>query len=165
VTPPPAPAATPTPPAAPAARPTERNQRVAVLLDFTTLQEEARRQGGELSYRRLLRGILGERTAIRSFCYGSAKLPDAAAKALGQSGFELATCDSPVAAAVRMAVDAMSVASRVDTVVLAPASAQLDSLVQALRAQGVRVECASFEAPTDGNVPVVRLGKDCIFVP
>ena len=67
---------------------------------------------------------------------------------------------------VAIAVDAMALASRVDCVVLASASAALSPLVRGLRSQGLRVESASFDPDSPSSGPQhFQIGKECLFVP
>ena len=44
-------------------------QRVAVFVDVTALEEQARDSGGEISDRRLIRNLSGTRPLIRAVAY------------------------------------------------------------------------------------------------
>lgn len=139
-------------------------QRVGILVDLEALQQEAQRAGGELAYRKLLRGVLGDRTLIRAICYvGTA--PHSGAQALVASGFEIAPASDAAAMAMAMAVDAMAMASRIDVLVLAPGNRALPVLVHALRGLGIRVEAAGFEGDAPADTIGRRLGRECVFVP
>ncbi len=137
-------------------------QRVAVLLDVEALQREARGFGGQVSFSRLLRQAAGPRTVCRAIAYCTPQSRGTG----GVSGLETSRVDRDADTPVAMAVDAMATAPRVDCVILAPESAASAPLVRALRALGVRVESAGFDAR--GNSEVAdhqRFGKEALFVP
>jgi len=137
---------------------------VAVLVDLGALQDSAHRQGGEVSFRRLLAGLIGDRPLIRALCY----LDEDAESGPGPvkaSGFEAHGTAGADDTAMAMAVDAMALAPRVDCVILAPGGRRQRRLAGALLAQGVRVETASFDSSEPLDSPHHRLGRECMFVP
>lgn len=140
-------------------------QRIGVLVDLDALQAEAQESGGELSFRKLLRSIAADRPVVRAICYSERSTPEGAGRPLIASGFELRSDLQPATAAVALAVDAMALASRVDAVVLAPMSAPLAPLLEALRSQGLGIEVASFEGAAPAGTQARRLGRECLFVP
>src|SRR5690606_34629880 len=77
------------------------------------------------------------------------------AASLAQGGFEVVAMEPKVSPNIHMAVDAMSVADRVDCVILVPGNKELEPLAKTMRGRGVRVETASFveaaEAPLPGQ--------------
>jgi len=166
---PPAPAhaaQAPSHPATPAASGTQV-QRVAILVDVDALQRSAQGQGGEVSFARLLRQLTGGRPLVRAVAYATPKSRPGAAS-LTSAGFEVEQLEEGSVATVAAAVDAMTLASRVDCVVLAPESVALAPLVRALRGQGVRVETASYAQTRGGQGSVAGhslLGKDSLFIP
>lgn len=140
-------------------------QRLGVLVNLPALEAEVRRQGGELSFRRLLRGIGGDRPLVRALCLAGEGMAPSAANALASGGFEVQTAGSAAGTLVALAVEAMALAPRVDAIVIAPGSPELLPLVAALRSQGVRVETAGFDEPALAAAAHRRLGRDCVFVP
>src|SRR5262249_46975737 len=154
-----APAAAP----APQGRARAEGQRIGILLDFAALSAEAQRQGGELSFRKLLRGIAGDRPVIRALCFLGAGAPATAAAALAASGFEVLSHGDGETAAVTMAVEAMALAPRIDVLVLAPAGRTMASLVQVLSSRGLQIEAANFDGTAPAGTVVRRLGRECIF--
>lgn len=143
----------------------EEGQRLALLIDYAGLQESAHRLGGELSFRRLLKQIAGDRPLIRSVCYVPKDTPEAVIGPMKATGFEVFEVQDSATANVAAAVDGMALAPRVDCIVLAPGSGSLAPLAKALAATGVRVETASFEGASTMPGQHRRLGRNCVFVP
>jgi hypothetical protein len=157
----PKPAWTPAGPAS-SARPTTTTQRIALFLDVEAIQREARAIGGQVSFSRALRQIAGARTVVRALAYCTPQSRGTG----GAGGLETVRVERESDTAVAIAVDALATAARVDCVVFAPESAAPAPLIRALRAHGVRVESAGFEAR--GHTEVAdhqRLGKEALFVP
>jgi hypothetical protein len=157
----------PRPPDAERAAPVRRETptRVGILLDFDALSRQAQEQGGELSFRKLLRGIAGDRPVIRATCYLGKTTPNTARQALAASGFTVQVCDDDDATAQAIGVEALALAARVDALVLAPATRVLPAVLQDLDRAGVRLEAAGFDGLAPAGVASRRLGRDCIFVP
>jgi len=124
--------------------------------------------GGELAFSKLLKSLIGRRELIRAIAYGSAEQIRAHAGILEGSGVELQVVPGPDSLAVSIAVDAMAIATRVDSLALVPGEEALSPLAKALRAMGVRVESASFEAPKGDALPPQKhheLGEESLFTP
>ena len=139
-------------------------QRVAVFVDVTALEEQARDSGGEISYRRLIRNLSGTRPLIRAVAYvNPTETTDSSQVAA--SGFEVEAVDEGSAASLMLAVDAMGIAPRVDCVVLAPNRPNFGHLARTLRSQGLRVETAGFAGEASGSGSHRTLGRDSMFVP
>lgn len=139
-------------------------QRVAVFVDVSALEEQARERGGEVSYRRLMRNLTGARPLIRAVAYLDPAQPSDAGQ-VASSGFEVESLTAGANAALMLAVDAMGIAPRVDCVVLAPENPQLQHLASTLRSQGLRVETAGFSAADPAFGFHRTLGRDSMFVP
>ncbi|MEZ5989546.1 MAG: NYN domain-containing protein [Planctomycetota bacterium] len=120
-------------------------QRVGVLCDFDSLEGSARGiYQGHLSAMGLLSQILGGRKAPRAIAY-LGKESQALRHTLAASGFDtIQVVKTRERALVQLAVDAIALAPRVDTLVLATADDSLAPLAQHLRSQGVKVEFACF---------------------
>ncbi|HLU40478.1 MAG TPA: NYN domain-containing protein [Planctomycetota bacterium] len=143
-------------------RPATATQRVALFLDVDALQREARNAGGQVSFSRAVRQIAGSRAVARAVAYCTPQSRGTG----GAAGIETVRVERDSDTTVAIAVDALATASRVDCVVIAPESAAAAPLVRALRAQGVRVESAGFEARGHSEVAEhQRLGKEALFVP
>jgi uncharacterized LabA/DUF88 family protein len=137
-----------------------------LFLDVSRLLAESRQQGGEVSYGRLLRTLVANRTIVRAVAYlweGQQGI----AGALQNNGLEVVTVPDPESAAVQLAIDALAIGPRVDAVILVPPAASLQPLAAALRGHGVRVETAGFHKPADlrGFAQHHSFGKDVLFVP
>ncbi len=135
-----------------------------MFIDVTALEEQAREQGGEISYRRLVSNLVGTRPLIRAVAYvDSSQTTDAGQ--ISASGFEVETIDPGAEAALMVAVDTMGIAPRVDCVVLAPRNPKLEHLARTLRSQGLRVETAGFNPGEEAAGSYRALGRDSMFVP
>jgi NYN domain len=115
-----------------------------VLVDLEALAAEARALGGELSFRRLMRTLCGERPVEGAYCYTAAAGSPGMIKALADAGFQVRTV-SGQEMLLDMAVDAMAAAGRSGTVVIAPAAAAVRPLLDVLKRHDVRVVTAGFE--------------------
>ncbi|MGA1608610.1 MAG: NYN domain-containing protein [Planctomycetota bacterium] len=144
-------------------------QRVAVLVDVAALLEQARSHGGELAFGKLVQHLARRRHLIRAIAYGSPELLVEVGSALRGSDLDVHGIAAPSDLPVALAVDAMSLAARVDCVVLAPAVDNLAPLAAALRAHGVRIETASFTEAHGmaDDLATARhaLGAESLFVP
>lgn len=143
----------------------EKNVRVAVMLDLHPLQEAARSRGAELSFRKLLRHLAGERRILRALCYLLEGTPRPAAGAIAASGFEVHVLPSADAIAERVRTDAKTLPAGVEVVVLAPGTEAQLRLASELEPQGMKVETANFDPTGRGGVPHRQLGRECVFVP
>jgi uncharacterized LabA/DUF88 family protein len=144
-------------------------QRVAVLVDLAALLDQARESGGELAFGKLVQHLARRRHLIRAIAYASPELLVEVGSALRGSDLDVHAIASPSDLPVALAVDAMSLASRVDCVVLAPGVDHLAPLAAALRAHGVRIETASFTEASGmaDDLAAARhpLGAESLFVP
>ncbi len=145
-------------------QPTTASARVALLLDLEDLSRGAREHGWEISYRRLQNRLVADRTAVRVLAYAPDDQPELGAP-LAAARIELQTCD-PDAIEVALSVDAMTIAPRVDCVVVGSDSAAFAPLVAMLRSQGIRVESASFspKSPLDSQFHH-EIDKSACFAP
>lgn len=146
-----------------------RGARVAVLLHLDPLIDEARKSGGEVAWGKLLQQVSRRRHLIRAIAYAAPETAAAVGPTLRGSGIETHAVRNDGDRLVAVAVDAMSLATRVDSVVLIPDSDGLGPLVAALRAHGIRVETAGFTetAGPDDDIVQTRhsLGAESLFVP
>jgi len=139
--------------------------RVAVFLDLEALQVEARRQGGELSFRKLRKSLSGERAVVHAVCYLPSTAPESTRAAVAACGFTTSVAEAGEQLGMRLAADALAMAGRADTVVIAPGAQLVADLAQALDGKGLKVEVASFDAGAAQGLALRRLGRECIFVP
>lgn len=142
----------------------QRHARVAVLLDLHHLQEAARSRGAELSFRKLLRNLAGERRVLRAVCYLLRDAPKPAAAAIAASGFEVQLADTDAEVCERMQRDAATLPSGVETLVLAPGTEAQLELRQQLDPE-LRIELANFEPAGSMGLAHRQLGRECVFVP
>ena len=132
---------------------------------MAALQGQARDLGAEVSYVRVLRGLADSRPVIRAVAYVAGG-QDSLEATLAAHDIEVERCEETGAVDVGITVDALTLASKVDCVVIASASGALGGLAQALRSQGLRVESASFLADQAWSAQQHhQLGKSCLFVP
>lgn len=128
-------------------------QRVVVLADVASLQRSAKKTFGRVvSFSKLLTNVLRGRGAVRAIAFlGDRDANDPAfIQHLRQTGFEVRRTDMSAGGHHRaenggtLPLEASRLANRVDVIVLAGGDPELMSLIPALRAQGCRVELASF---------------------
>ncbi|MBI5849976.1 MAG: NYN domain-containing protein [Planctomycetes bacterium] len=146
-----------------------RGARIAILIDLSHIQSEAGRLDREIAWGRLVLGLGRGRHLVRSIAYATDDRAARVRSTLFGSGIDVQVVDHERVVPVAMAVDAMALASRVDAVVLVPASDDLRPMARALAGQGVRVESADFTAVEPGAAAVAqahhRLGAECLFAP
>lgn len=149
-------------------------QRVAIVADVPSLQRTAKKHFGRVvSFSKLLSSVLRGRGAVRAMAFLAER--DASDPAfmshLRGSGFEVRRLDmgsdsirrSDVASSLPL--EATRLANRVDCLVLAGCDSELLAIIPALRAQGCRVELASFpdaapEAARDSADAYLALGRE-----
>ncbi len=152
------------------------HQRVLLLVDADLLDREAQDSyQAKVSYRKVFSHTVLGRRAIRAIAYMSEEEEDARAPFqdhLNTSGFEKVKRVGPGAGdwAVRLTLDAVDNAPKADAVVIASSQAALLPLVEKLKAQGCRVEVASFLPPEENPLSqgaefYLRLGRSCLYVP
>jgi len=152
------------------------HQRVLLLVDADLLDREAQdTYQAKVSYRKVFSHTVLGRRAIRAIAYMSEEEEDARAPFqdhLSTSGFEKVKRVGPGRGdwAVRLTLDAVDNAPKADAVVIASSQAALLPLVEKLKAQGCRVEVASFLPPEENPLAqgaefYLRLGRSCLYVP
>lgn len=154
--------------------------RIAVLADVQSLFFAAKNVAqSKVEYGKLLKHVVGERHLTRAIAYivqreGSGGFSDA----LLRSGYEIrrkelsARSESEIQPkwswAAGICVDALALAPRVDTILLATCDETLIPLIESIKAQGCRVELAALErgAPSDlirAASCFVPITKSCMF--
>ena len=136
-----------------------QDQRIGVFVDVQNMYYSARNlYGARAHFGKILEQAVGDRKLIRAVAYViKAEAPEEAKffEALDKQGFELKMKDLQVFVGgakkgdwdVGLAIDAISMAPKLDVVVLATGDGDFVPLVQFLQFQGVRVEVIAF-APT-----------------
>lgn len=132
--------------------------RMAILADVQSLFYAARNlHQSKIEYGRLLAGVTGNRQVTRSIAYVVQRDSSGTGfcEALFRYGYELRRKDLPPRNTLDIqsswswiagiCVDALALASRVDTILLASVDPQLTPLVEKLVASGCRVEIAGIE--------------------
>jgi uncharacterized LabA/DUF88 family protein len=140
------------------------DQRVAIFIDAQNMYHSAKHvYGARLNFAALVEAAAAGRPIIRAVAYvAKSKTGEEQAffDALTQSGIELRVKDVQEFASgekkadwdVGMAVDAISMASRVDAIILATGDGDFVPLVEYLRGQGVLVEVAAFAESTNSKL-------------
>lgn len=135
-----------------------QDQRVGVFIDVQNMYYSARNLfGARANFGEILIEAVGERRLIRAIAYViKAEAPEEAKffDALGKQGFELKAKDLQVFAGgakkgdwdVGLAIDAVSMAPKLDVVVLVTGDGDFVPLVQYLQFLGLRVEVMAFVA-------------------
>lgn len=149
-------------------------QRVAILADVPSLQRSAKKNFGRVvSFSKLLTSVLRGRGAVRAIAFFSERDANDGAFVthLRSTGFELRRSDMGAEALRRpevrgsLPLEAMRLAMRVDCLVLAGCDAEMLTMIPSLKAQGCKVEVASFpdmslEAVRDTADSITFLGRD-----
>lgn len=152
-------------------------QRVAVLIDVQNLYHSAKNlYQAKVNFREILKSAVSERNLIRAFAYvvrtktGEEKPFFGALTKLGietrvrdlqefYGGLKKADWD------VGIVIDAIRIASGIDTLVLASGDGDFIALVEYLKNQGKRIEVIAFGKTTSSRLKetadeFVNLGKD-----
>jgi len=141
-----------------------QNQRVAVLVDVQNMYYSAKKiYNSKISFRKLLPVLLRSRKLIRAVAYTVEKEGADQEKfyeVLRRSGFEIKWRELIVRSDgsrkgdwdMGIAIDAISLADKVDVIVLVTGDGDFVALVNMLRGRGVRVEVASFRESTADNL-------------
>jgi uncharacterized LabA/DUF88 family protein len=142
-------------------------QRVAVFVDVQNMFYSAKLlHHSKLDYGKFLKEIVGPRQLVRAIAYIVQKKDVNQAsfhEALERFGYDLKikelkiqkSEDRTVARGswdIGMAIDAITLASKIDVAVLVTGNGEFAILADALRSYGVRVELASFERSTAGDL-------------
>jgi len=136
------------------------DQRVAVLVDVQNMYYSAKNlYDTKVNYSKLLRAAVAKRQLTRAFAYViKADTPDESNffEALRKIGFEVKIKELKEFYGgqkkgdwdMGMAIDAIKIADKNDAVVLVTGDGDFESLVNHLKANGVRVEVMSFGKST-----------------
>jgi uncharacterized LabA/DUF88 family protein len=145
-------------------------QRIGIFIDVQNMFYSAKLlHQSKVDYGRLLREITGTRQLVRAVAYIVQKADVNQAgfhEALSRFGYELkvkelkvrqdvegrGTTTSKGSWDIGMTIDALMMAPKLDTIILVTGDGDFVPLVEALRAQGVRVEIVSFERSTAGEL-------------
>ena len=132
-------------------------QRVAVFVDVQNMFYSTRSAySGKLNYDKLLKDVVGERGLVRAIAY-VVQRPDIDQNsfydALDRFGYEIRIREAknridatgkPIpnkgSYEVMLAVDVLSIADKVDTIILVTGDGSYTTLVECLRSKGIRVE-------------------------
>lgn len=137
-----------------------KEQRVGVFVDVANMYHSAKNlHGSRLNFKELLEAAVGERRLMRAIAYAIKSDSEEEISffdALDKSGFEVRTKDLQVFASgskkadwdVGITVDAISVASKLDVVVLVTGDGDFVPLVEYLQSRGLLVEVVSFAETT-----------------
>lgn len=140
------------------------DQRVAIFIDAQNMYHSAKHlYQARVNFAELVETAAAGRPIIRAIAYvAKSKTGEEQAffEALMQSGIELKIKDVQEFASgekkadwdVGMTVDAMSIAPRVDTVILATGDGDFVPLVEYLRGHGVRCEVVAFAESTNSKL-------------
>lgn len=146
-----------------------QGQRVGILIDVQNLFYSARSiMGGKVEYSKLLSGLVGDRILARAIAYVVHR-PDidqtSFYDALVRLGYELRIKEAknrtdsegnivPVKGSyeVMFTLDAMNMAQKVDTVIIASGDGNYTPLITHLKDHGCRVEVASFDGSTNNEL-------------
>jgi uncharacterized LabA/DUF88 family protein len=140
------------------------DQRVAVFIDTQNMYHSAKHVfNSKVSFSALVEAVVGSRMISRAIAYvAKSKGGDESAffEALLASGIELKIKDVQEFASgakkadwdVGMAVDAISISSKVDVIVLATGDGDFVPLVEYLKAHGVICEVAAFAESTNARL-------------
>ena len=142
-----------------------QHQRVGVFVDAQNLYHSAKNlYHAKVNFKKVLHEAVGKRRLIRAFIYvitTEAGDETAFIDALKKSGFEIRAKDLQVFAGgmkkadwdVGIAVDAISLADKIDTAVLVAGDGDFIPMVEYLQiAKGVRVEAMSFGRSTSSKL-------------
>jgi uncharacterized LabA/DUF88 family protein len=144
------------------------DQRVAVLVDIQNMFHSVRANfNGKLNYDKLLSGLVDDRKLVHALAY-LIQRPDVNQDgfhdALHRFGYTLRIKDAKSRVnsegrtlvrgsyEVMLTIDAMQLASKVDTIVLVTGDGNYAPLVNTLCAMGVRVEIAGIEDSTSNEL-------------
>lgn len=140
------------------------DQRVAVFIDTQNMYHSAKHVfNSKVSFSALVESVVGSRMISRAIAYvAKSKGGDESAffEALLASGIELKIKDVQEFASgakkadwdVGMAVDAISISSKVDVIILATGDGDFVPLVEYLKAHGVICEVAAFAESTNARL-------------
>lgn len=141
-----------------------RSCRIAVLIDVEALQQEAEQAGGEISFRKLLRGLATDRKVVAACCLATSNTPKTHLRALAAGGFEVDVLPSANDVPAALLRCTRRVEEQVDLMVLAPAPESLEFVEELAAELGEgRLELTGFQSAADGRHR--SLGRECLFIP
>ncbi|HUS58435.1 MAG TPA: NYN domain-containing protein [Planctomycetota bacterium] len=136
------------------------SQRVAILVDVQNMYYSAKKiYNSKISFQKLLPVLLNNRRLVRAIAYTVEKEGADQEKfydVLRRTGFEIKTRDLIIRSDgsrkgdwdMGIAIDAISIADKIDVLVLVTGDGDFVALVNMLKSRGVRVEVASFREST-----------------
>lgn len=151
------------------------SQRIAVLVDVQNMFYTARHQkSGKVNYSKLLDYIVGDRDCVRAIAYilRSPGVDQASfLSVLAQFGYDTKVKDLRVKSTgvsttswdVGMAVDAITLSGKVDSIVFVTGNGSIAPAIPALRNSGVRVEVCAFSGSISSDL--TNLADDYYFIP
>lgn len=134
-------------------------RRTAVLVDVAALMQQARDCGGELSFRRLRKALLGHDHLVLGLAFVTPDVPPSGRGALAAAGFALRECADAAAASAGLLAATADVPADAERLVLAGLARGTAP------AGGPAAERAGFRTAVDGDGGDLLLGADCMFVP
>jgi uncharacterized LabA/DUF88 family protein len=155
------------------------HQRIGVFVDVQNMFYSAYDCfRGRLNYKKLLESVVRDRQVVRAVAYAMRDGNNQASffTMLREVGFELRTKEPRVRPDgsrkggwdIGIAIDAVTMAPKLDTVVLVSGDGDFVDLVHALKARGVRVEVFAFERNVGRELreaadEFMPIGEDLIF--
>lgn len=139
-------------------------QRVGILVDVANMYHSAKNlHGSRLNFKEVLDAAVGGRRLIRAIAYAIKSDSEEEVsffEALDKSGFEVKTKDLQVFASgakkadwdVGIAIDAVTLATKVDVMVLVTGDGDFIPLVEYLQMNGLLVEAIAFGETTSGGL-------------
>jgi uncharacterized LabA/DUF88 family protein len=158
----------------------ERDQRVGIFVDVQNMFYSAKTlHQSKIDYRKLMDGILRGRRLVRAIAYVVQKSDvdqSSFLEALRRSGFEvkekvLFTREDGSTKGdwkMEIALDALTLESRLDCAVLVSGDGEFLPLIQALNSRGCRTEVVSFEPCTSNDLmrachQFINIEQDMLF--
>lgn len=142
-----------------------KNHRVGVFVDVSNMYHSAKNlYNARINFKEVLKTIAGERQLIRAIAYGvrsNSKDEESFFDALDKSGFEVKTKDLQIFPGgmkkadwdVGLAVDAITLADRLDSIILVSGDGDFVPLVTYLQSnKGCMVEVVSFGKTTSARL-------------
>ncbi|MFA7286345.1 MAG: NYN domain-containing protein [Patescibacteria group bacterium] len=139
-------------------------QRVGVLVDVANMYHSAKNLfGSRLNFKAMLDAAVGGRRLTRAIAYAIKSDSEEEVsffEALDKSGFEVKTKDLQIFSSgakkadwdVGIAIDAVTLASKVDVIVLVTGDGDFIPLVEYLQMRGLLVEAIGFGETTSGGL-------------
>jgi len=141
-----------------------KDQRVGIFVDAQNMYHSARNlYRAKVNFKEVLKAALAGRNLVQAVIYvvkSDVKEEEAFFEALKKSGYSLKMKDLQIFPGgmkkgdwdVGMAVDAISMAEKLDAIVLVTGDGDMTPLVNYLRHKGVRVEIVAFGRTTSGKL-------------